>query len=138
MATYTKDHLEVPDPTPVEMPVGYEIPESLESMIARMIKSASVRAAQSGKYETLEESDDFGEDDSDELVSPYQMSTMQEEQPSYATVKQQRERDARRKPAAGPEGDEKATPAKAEVRPMQPVENTQENGKSGEKPLNKQ
>lgn len=79
MAQYTKDNREeIPDPTPVEMPIGYEHPESLESMIARLVRVESQRAVASGE-ESFEESDDFDVDDDNELTSEYQMSNMQEE-----------------------------------------------------------
>jgi hypothetical protein len=79
---YTKDNREILDTTPVEMPLGYEKPESLSDMIARMIKTANIQAAKTGKIETIEEADDFDcDDDEPELVSNYQMSDMQEDQP---------------------------------------------------------
>lgn len=88
MATYTKDNrLEIPDPTPVEMPLGYEKPESLESMIARMVRNVSLRAEKHGA-ETFEESDDFDCDDDHDPVSQYQLNEMQEEVP-YALRKPQ-------------------------------------------------
>lgn len=83
MATYTKDNrMEIPDQTPVEMPLGYERPESIESMIARMVRSVSEQAGREGA-ETFEEADDFDMDDDSEIVSPYQMSQMEEELPTY-------------------------------------------------------
>jgi len=82
MAIYNEKHQEIPDPTPVEMPLGYEKPESLESMIARMIRTTSNLAAKTNHVETFEESDDFDDDDTD-LKSPYQMTDMEEEEPRY-------------------------------------------------------
>lgn len=79
MAKYTEgNRLEIPDPTPVEMPIGYHHPETLQAMIARMVRFESDRAKEHG-LETFEESDDFDVDDDSEIVSPYQMSEMQEE-----------------------------------------------------------
>lgn len=74
---------EVPDPRPVAIPLGYETPESLQSMIARMVDVHSRLASKQG-LESFEEADDFnidGEDDSG-LLSGYQLSQMQEERPS--------------------------------------------------------
>lgn len=89
METITKrhDHLnrEVLDKTPVEMPLGYEKPESLESMIARMIRTTSIQAEKAG-FETAEEADDFDDDDEGEMKSEYQFTDMQEENP-YAIPK---------------------------------------------------
>lgn len=82
MATYNERNEEVLDTTPVEMPIGYERPESLASMIARMINSTELqRAAQKQGLETFEESDDFDMDDDGEMVSPYQLTDMQEDKP---------------------------------------------------------
>jgi len=79
---YTKDNREILDTTPVEMPLGYEKPESLSDMIARMIKTANIQAARTGQIESIEEADDFDtEDDEPEMVSNYQMTDMQEDQP---------------------------------------------------------
>lgn len=82
------DHLnrEVLDKTPVEMPLGYEKPESLESMIARMIRHTSTMAQKQG-FESEEEANDFDDDDDNEMKSEYQFTDMQEENP-YAPPKQ--------------------------------------------------
>lgn len=116
MAQYNAKHEEVPDPTPVEMPVGYERPESLQDMIARMIRTTSMLAAKSGQFETFEEADDFDDTD-DEVKSPYQMTDMEEEEPRYVEPKRQ---PSAPKPA-------EATTAKPEaVPPVQPVEKAKE------------
>lgn len=79
MAKYDKQgRCEIPDPTPVELPVGYEHPESLEQMIARMIRFESARAEAEG-LESFEEADDFDVSDDVVLVSDHQMTDMQEE-----------------------------------------------------------
>lgn len=79
MAKYTEDNRsEIPDPTPVELPVGYEHPESLEAMIARMIRVEAHKSLGEG-VESFEEADDFDVEDDGELVSEYQMNEMQEE-----------------------------------------------------------
>lgn len=78
MANYDEVGREIPNKTPVAIPVGYHRPEPLESMIARMIRAAGVNAGREGK-ETFEEADDFDVDDDEKLVSPYQFNEMQEE-----------------------------------------------------------
>lgn len=115
MAKYNELHQEIPDPTPVEMPLGYERPESLESMIARMIQTVNVRASKSGQVETFEEADDFETDDDPDLKSPYQLTDMEEEAPIYARVPQQQP-----KPA------ETQAEKPAHVPPLQPVEKAKE------------
>lgn len=100
MAEYTKGFKEeIPDKKPVALPVGFERPEPLESMIARLIRVESVRAGQQG-LETFEEADDFDLDDEEgNLVSQYQMTDMQED---YVNTKPREQRKA-------PRGDTKTT-----------------------------
>lgn len=65
---------ELLDNTPVELPLGFEHPESLEERIRRLVRtSVSDHAAESGA-ETFEEADDFdiADDDSDPLT-PFEM-----------------------------------------------------------------
>lgn len=83
MAQYTKDNVqEIPDKTPVEIPLNYEAPESLESMIARMVSVEMSAIAKKGGFETFEESDDFDIDDTDGVpVSTHQMTQLEEEYP---------------------------------------------------------
>ncbi len=87
MAQYTVDHREIPDKTPIAIPIGYQAPEPLGDMIRRCIRAESYNAQREGK-ETFEESDDFetGEEEG-MLTSAYQMSDMQEdfvhEQPEH-------------------------------------------------------
>lgn len=113
MALYNEKHEEIPDNTPVEMPIGYERPESLESMIARMVKTASIQAKKTGQFDTDEEADDF-ETGEEEPVSPYQFTDMEEEAPRYVRPKQQ---------ANGTKTEEKEPEA---VPPVQPVEKAKE------------
>lgn len=82
MATYTKDkRCEIPDNTPVEIPLGYKAPETLQEMIARMIRVENMQQMAAKGMETFEEADDFDVDDDADLVSEYQMLEMQEERP---------------------------------------------------------
>lgn len=81
MAKYNDLGQEIPDPTPVAMPLGYERPESMESMIARMVRLHISKQAQEDGFETFEEAEDFyAEDDDEELPqTQYQFNDMQEE-----------------------------------------------------------
>lgn len=114
MATYTKDNrLEIPDQTPVEMPLGYERPESLEQMIARMVRFQSDKAQRHG-LESFEEADDFDVADSEgDLMSPYQMTDMQEEEPPYVRQQPQTRHDRR-------ESDKAVAKAKEAEKPQEP------------------
>lgn len=77
MAKYNERNEEIPDKRPIAVPLGYEVPESLSDMIARMVRTHSVIAARNGA-ETFEESDDFDVDD-EEMTSQYELKPMQEE-----------------------------------------------------------
>ncbi|UOF80224.1 hypothetical protein [Microviridae sp.] len=68
-----------PDPTPIELPIGYEAPESLAEMIARMIRAEDYRKmSEAAGVESFDEADDF-EMEEDEFKSEHEMSQMQEE-----------------------------------------------------------
>lgn len=72
------DGMEVPDPTPVEMPLGYEAPETLESMMMRMVRAVSYEISQKGG-ESIDEANDFDVDDEDsfeELLTPAELDAI--------------------------------------------------------------
>jgi hypothetical protein len=62
-----EDSREPLNSTPMEMPMGYEAPESLESMVARMLHEDRVRQSAQG-YDSPEEADDFEDEDPDFLL----------------------------------------------------------------------
>lgn len=105
MAKYNSKGQEIPDQTPVEMPIGHHVPEPLESMIARMVRLYSVQAVKEG-MESFEEADDLDIPD-DEPVSDHQMTNMQEERPAYKPFILKKEQNA-------------AVPSAAEVKPPAP------------------
>lgn len=58
------DGSEVPDPRPVEMPIGFERPESIQDMIRRLVTDPALRAGlTANELETFDEADDFEVDD---------------------------------------------------------------------------
>lgn len=59
-----REHL---DPTPVEWPIGVNVPETLEQKMARMIRTSVSMAARDAGAETFEEADDFDVEDSEAL-----------------------------------------------------------------------
>lgn len=70
---------EIPDPTPVALPQGYQAPEPLNLIIQRIVKNELSRQAESEGLETFEEADDFEvlEDDSDlDFSSQYELVEM--------------------------------------------------------------
>lgn len=77
------DRRERPNQTPVEIPVGVIQPESLESIMARMINERFSQMAEERGMETFEEADDFDIDD--ELPkTPYEMQDLNPEEPFYS------------------------------------------------------
>ncbi len=73
------NHKEFPDPTPIEIPIGYSKPLTLREDMRRFIREEySAHAAQQGE-ETFEEADDFDIGDADEAPSPYELFDMIEE-----------------------------------------------------------
>lgn len=70
MATFDELGRQVPDPRPVEVPVGLKRPLTLQEEIKRFVRSElSTRAAAEG-VETFEEADDFELDEDPDLVHP--------------------------------------------------------------------
>lgn len=64
------DGAQLCDPTPVELPLGFEHPESLESMMIRMIRQVSRGQADIGE-ESLDDANDFDVDEEDVLEDTY-------------------------------------------------------------------
>ncbi len=54
---------EVPDPTPIEAPIGMEIPPTMRELVQEYVEGAMSRAAAESQMGTFEEEDDFDEDD---------------------------------------------------------------------------
>lgn len=86
MAKYNEKGEMIPDCTPVEVPVGFGAPESLESMIARLVRVESTRAAETGSAETFEEADDLDMEDDDPIASAYEVREMVPEKPEESKL----------------------------------------------------
>lgn len=64
---------ELPDPTPVALPLGYTHPETTEEIVARLLRSESLaRLAQQQGVETFEEFMDFGDELDDDPSTPHE------------------------------------------------------------------
>lgn len=65
---------EVPDPNPLEIPVGFKRPESLAEQVRRLVRSEQLsQSVQAQGFETFEESEDFEiDDDMFDPSSPYE------------------------------------------------------------------
>lgn len=72
---------EIPDQTPVEMPIGYRRPLTMEERMQKYIREEMSRRAADDGMESFEEADDFDVEDEDEYdpISGYEMSELQEE-----------------------------------------------------------
>lgn len=57
---------EVPDPTPVELPIGYKHPKTLDERIMAMVRNELSSLAEKQGFESWEEANDFDMED-DEL-----------------------------------------------------------------------
>lgn len=82
MAKFNEAGQQIPDQTPLEVPVGFGVPTDLTELIRTLVRVESNRQAEQGG-ETFEESDDFDVEE-DDLHTPYQMKQMQEEAPREA------------------------------------------------------
>lgn len=77
MAQFDNLGRQIPDPRPVEVPLGYTRPPSLQEEIKRFVRNElSLRAREQG-VETFEEADDFDiPEEEDEFVSEYEVQEM--------------------------------------------------------------
>lgn len=67
---------ELPDTTPVALPLGFKTPETLAEQIQRLVRTNVSQEAANAGAETFEEADDFDIDEEDEpfdQTSPYEM-----------------------------------------------------------------
>lgn len=73
---------EYPDPTPVEVPLGYRRPPTLQEEISRIVRQQMSQQAAAEGFETFEEADDFEVDDDPDPLSAYEMLEMAPEGPT--------------------------------------------------------
>lgn len=65
---------EVLDPTPLEIPLGFRVPESLSEQVKRLVRRQLSEAADGRGYETFDEANDFDiPDDQVEPDTPFEM-----------------------------------------------------------------
>lgn len=70
---------ELPDDTPVAMPVGFGRPPSMREMIQRYVREEISQVASATGRETFEESDDFEVGDDFDPTSPWELKADQED-----------------------------------------------------------
>lgn len=69
---------EIPDSVPMEAPIGWNRPPTIQEMVQRYIRIEMSKQAAAEGQETFEEADDFDWDE-EEPLSPYELQMMQEE-----------------------------------------------------------
>lgn len=93
MSKFDERGRELPDPTPVAMPVGFQIEPSISELIKRYVRDEVSRAAAQDGEETFEEADDFDVGDDFDPNSPWELSADQEaKDPAKAPWQAQAER----------------------------------------------
>lgn len=99
---------EFPDPTPVEMPLGFRRPPTLQEEIQRIVRIQMSQQAQEHGFESFEEADDFEVDDDPDPLSAYEVLEMAPEGPTASETESGR-------PVATPPPAPAAPPAPAGV-----------------------
>jgi hypothetical protein len=87
---YNEKGQEVPNNTPVALPLGYSKPQNLQALIARMVRQDAFMKQFEGE-DTEEEANDFECEDDEDLnfVGKYEMLEMQEEYLDERTTAQE-------------------------------------------------
>lgn len=126
-----KPGYEVNDPTPVALPTGAYMPESLEATIARMVRYQVSQAAIAGGFDP-EEEEDFEEEDTDNDLppTPYEFEEIAKKEEAkqirlrelrqYAKQKADQARKAREKAQSHP-AEPKAPEVPAVASPAKPA-----------------
>lgn len=71
---HTPEGKEIVDNTPVEMPLGFKKPESLEAQIQRLVRVHLSESSEKAGFESFEDSEDFDiEDDPLDPSTPYEL-----------------------------------------------------------------
>lgn len=103
LVRFTVNGQQVLENTPVEIPIGCQVPESLEMQMMRMIRQEVSRAAVALGHESLDEAYDFevSEDDSyEEELTPAELHAMVHARELTEEVPRVRERNGSRKESA--------------------------------------
>lgn len=64
---------EIPDPKPLELPIGFKRPESLAEQVQRLVRNQVSQYAAMHGEETFEEADDFDIEDDVDPTTPYEV-----------------------------------------------------------------
>lgn len=96
---------EIPDPTPVEVPLKFRNNVSEHERIMNIVRGELSRAAEAAGSESFEEADDFDceEDDADLPYSPHELTPMQEDVKFKRSVDKKEVKDNGKREADGPD-----------------------------------
>lgn len=64
---------EIPDPNPLELPLGFKRPETLAEQVQRLVRNSVSEYARLHGHETFEESEDFDVGDDFDPSTPYEL-----------------------------------------------------------------
>lgn len=64
---------EIPDPTPIELPLGMKRPETLAEQVQRLVRNQVSQYAALHGHETFEEAEDFDIEDDLDPSTPYEL-----------------------------------------------------------------
>lgn len=64
---------EIPDPTPIELPLGMKRPETLAEQVQRLVRNQVSQYAAIHGHETFEEAEDFDIEDDLDPSTPYEL-----------------------------------------------------------------
>lgn len=76
---YNERGEELPDDTPIDLPLKFKRPPSLQEQIKSMVQRELSQVAAEQGFESFEESDDFDVDDENEIRSVHELTPMQED-----------------------------------------------------------
>lgn len=85
---------ELPDDTPVDVPLNYKRPPTIQEMIRAHIRTELSRQAVDDGAESFEEADDFDVGSDDDPLSAYELQVMQEDRPSHQLLEAPQEKPA--------------------------------------------
>lgn len=78
ISLHDENGFEIPDPTPIALPVDFERPPTIQELVQRLVKYEMSAAAAAAGEESFEEADDFEVGDEPELRSPYELDDEQQ------------------------------------------------------------
>lgn len=125
---------EIPDPTPVEVPLKFRNSVSEHERIMSIVRNELSKAVAERGAETFEEADDFDceEDDADLPYSPHELTPMHEDAKFMRKVNQKEKEDGERE--AGPDTRESREDGSTTSRSSERGRHKRKESKPGDEP----